>query len=145
MATFQRIPNQEEFFETVWEIVRQIPPGKVCTYGQIAGMIPPSGDMNPKNYEAFGARWVGSAMANCPGDVPWQRVINSQGKISVRGESGTETQRRLLEEEGVIFNENGKVDLKRYRWSGPSIEWLKAHHLSLPPDADKPQQAQFPI
>lgn len=55
-------------------------------------------------------------MAACPADVPWQRVINAQGKISQR--AGSERQRRLLEQEGVAFV-NDKVDLKRYQWPGP--------------------------
>jgi methylated-DNA-protein-cysteine methyltransferase-like protein len=53
-------------------------------------------------------------MANCPEDVPWQRVINSQGEISPR--PGAERQRELLEQEGVVFNERGRVDLKRFGW-----------------------------
>jgi len=54
-------------------------------------------------------------MANCPDDVPWQRVINSQGRISER--AGAERQRLLLEEEGVVFVKD-KVDLKKYGWRG---------------------------
>ncbi len=51
--------------------------------------------------------------------VPWQRVINAQGRVSARSEPGWEGfQRHLLEEEGVVFNERGAVDLKRYRWEG---------------------------
>ncbi|MDO9349360.1 MAG: MGMT family protein [Anaerolineales bacterium] len=68
----------------VWDIVRQIPAGKVATYGQIAALIPPPGGMPLPDYLAFEARWVGGAMAACPPDVPWQRVINAQGKISLR-------------------------------------------------------------
>ena len=56
-------------------------------------------------------------MANCPDDVPWQRVINSQGKISER--AGAERQRQLLEEEGIVFVKD-KVDMKKYGWKGPS-------------------------
>ena len=56
-------------------------------------------------------------MAACPDDVPWQRVINSQGKISPRP-GGAEKQRILLEEEGVEFVKD-KVDLKKYGWRGP--------------------------
>jgi len=54
-------------------------------------------------------------MAACPDDVPWQRVINSQGKISER--AGAERQRQLLEKEGIVFV-NDKVDLKKYGWRG---------------------------
>lgn len=94
-------PERHKYEQQVWDIVRLIPPGKVTTYGRIAEMIDPPGGMNLKDYLAFGARWVGGTMAGCPADVPWQRVINAQGKISVRG--GADEQRKLLEAEGVRF------------------------------------------
>lgn len=112
-------PNQQAYYEQVWNLVRQIPAGKVASYGQIALMIPPPVDVDFDNYKAFSPRWVGGAMAACPDDVPWQRVINSQGKISER--PGAERQRILLEEEGVVF-ERDKVDLKKYGWRGPGTE-----------------------
>jgi methylated-DNA-protein-cysteine methyltransferase-like protein len=102
------------FQHQVWDIVRQIPPGRVTTYGQVARLIPPPEGMDPKAYAAFAPRWVGGAMAACPDDVPWQRVINSKGEISPR--PGAETQRQLLEEEGVQFDDRGRVDLKIYGW-----------------------------
>ncbi len=113
---FSSPPDPIAFNEQVWELVRQIPAGKVTTYGRIAEMIPPPRDMNPKDYLAFGARWVGGAMAGCPADVPWQRVINAQGKISLR--RGAEAQRKLLEAEGVQFDGRQRVDLKVYLWEG---------------------------
>jgi len=57
-------------------------------------------------------------MAACPDDVPWQRIINAQGKISLRG-GGENRQRELLEDEGVVFDDRERVDLKRYGWKGP--------------------------
>jgi methylated-DNA-protein-cysteine methyltransferase-like protein len=63
---------------------------------------------------------VGGAMAACPADVPWQRVINSQGKVSLRKGGGGEEQRRLLEAEGVLFDEKERVDLSEFAWEGPS-------------------------
>lgn len=129
--TFTSPPDLNSFQSTVWEIVRHVPPGKVTTYGQIAAMIPPPGTMNLKDYEAFGARWVGGAMAHCPNDVPWQRVINSQGKISPR--PGAETQKEILRIEGVYFNEKGKIDLDLYGWGGPDPEWCRARGLFPPP------------
>jgi methylated-DNA-protein-cysteine methyltransferase-like protein len=111
-------PNKQEFNQRVWEVVRQIPPGKVTTYGRIAEMIAPPGDMNLKDYLAFGARWVGGAMAGCPADVPWQRVINAQGKISLRRGADADAQRQLLEAEGVQFDERGRVDFNKYLWEG---------------------------
>jgi len=115
-------PKREEFNLRVWALVRQIPPGKVCTYGQIAALLPPPSGMDPKSYMAFGARWVGGAMAACPQDVPWQRVINSQGKVSLRSAGGGTHQRELLESEGVAFDDHDRVDLKKYAWSGENIK-----------------------
>lgn len=112
-------PNPQAYYEQVWQLARQIPRGRVATYGQLAQMISPPIDLDPEEYKAFSPRWVGSAMAACPSDVPWQRVINSQGKISQR--PGAEKQRQLLEDEGVLFVKD-KVDLKVYQWRGPGDE-----------------------
>ena len=108
-------PNQQAYYEQVWNLTRQIPRGKVASYGQIAMMVPPPVGVEFDSYKAFSPRWVGGAMAACPDDVPWQRVINSQGKISER--PGAERQRELLEAEGVIFVKD-KVDMKKYGWKG---------------------------
>jgi methylated-DNA-protein-cysteine methyltransferase-like protein len=115
---FTSPPNQSAYYEMVWEQVRQIPYGKVATYGQIAKMLPPPQGVEIESYNAFGPRWVGGAMANCPDDVPWQRVINSKGEISQR--PGAQRQKELLLEEGVVFNEKERIDLKKYGWSGSS-------------------------
>ena len=115
---FTSPPSQQAYYEQVWNLVRQIPRGKVAAYGQIALMLPPPNGVEFEAYKAFGPRWVGGAMANCPDDVPWQRVINSQGKISDR--PGAEKQRLLLEQEGVEFDAKDRVDLKKYGWKGPS-------------------------
>jgi methylated-DNA-protein-cysteine methyltransferase-like protein len=56
-------------------------------------------------------------------------VLNSQGKVSLRPGSGGDEQRRLLEEEGVIFDERERVDFSRYGWEGPPEEWRKEHNL----------------
>ncbi len=116
MMQYKPPPNQPAYYEQVWTLVRQVPHGKVVTYGQIAQMIPLPAGMDPQEYKAFGPRWVGDAMAACPTDVPWQRVINAQGKISER--SGSQTQRHRLEQEGIVFV-NDKVNLKLYQWQGP--------------------------
>jgi methylated-DNA-protein-cysteine methyltransferase related protein len=113
-------PKREEFYRQVWALVRQIPPGKVSTYGQIATLIGPPAGMDLKSYLAFGARWVGGAMAACPEGVPWQRVINSQGKVSLRPGGGGANQHQMLEAEGVLFDEHDRVDLKLFAWEGPS-------------------------
>jgi methylated-DNA-protein-cysteine methyltransferase-like protein len=147
---------------TVWDIVRQIPNGQVSTYGQIAALIPPPQGVSEKDYQAWGARWVGGAMAACPDGVPWQRVINAQGKISLRPGGGHERQRQLLEAEGVLFDAREKIDLSRFdgalsfrmvggpqpaldqivrryfmssmfRWTPGSGRWVKPGSMSLTP------------
>ena len=101
-----------EFCERVWAMVTRIPRGKVATYGQIAALFGMSKH----------ARQVGYALAATPENrqIPWHRVINAQGRVSTRlkhWESGSdELQRILLEAEGVTFDSNGRVDLKRFRW-----------------------------
>ncbi len=112
---FTSPPGRQEFNERVWDLVRKVPRGKVATYGQIALMLAPPPGIDSAAYRAFGPRWVGGAMAACPDDVPWQRVINSQGRISDR--PGAAKQRKLLKEEGVEFVKD-KVDLRQYGWHG---------------------------
>ncbi len=123
-------PVRSAFYTTVWQIVREIPAGQVASYGQIAGMIPLPPGVSPENYKAFRARWVGTAMAACPPDVPWQRVVNAKGEISPR--PGAEHQRQLLEAEGILFNSRQQIDLKRYGWRGPAAAWLAANGLIDP-------------
>lgn len=112
---FSSPPNQQAYYEQVWNLVRQIARGKVASYGQIALLLPIPNGIEIESYKAFAPRWVGGAMAACPDDVPWQRVINSQGKISER--AGAERQRQLLEEEGILFVKD-KVDMKKHGWKG---------------------------
>ena len=106
-------PNRQAYDEQVWELVRQIPQGKLATYGQLGQMIEPSEDFDPVDYKVFSPRWVGNAMAACPDDVPWHRVVNSQGKISQT--LNADKQKQMLEEEGHHFV-NGKLDLKGRQW-----------------------------
>lgn len=96
------------FYEAAWELVRTIPPGSVVTYGQVAGWLG-----SPR-----AARAVGYAMFSVRDpDVPWQRVINHKGEISIGGHlHRPDLQRRLLEEEGVEFDAHGRVDLARFGW-----------------------------
>lgn len=106
--------TRPRFFTHVYRLVRKVPRGKVVTYGQVAAILGA-----PR-----AARAVGSALRHLPRPlsqkVPWQRVINASGGISLRGDVGrAEHQRWLLETEGVEFDRNGKVDLREYRWRGP--------------------------
>jgi methylated-DNA-protein-cysteine methyltransferase-like protein len=110
------------FFEQVYQLMRQVPPGKVTSYGAIARMLG----------HPHAARTVGWALHSLPegSDVPWHRVINSQGRISTGGrEYAANLQRALLEAEGVEFNEDGIVDWERFGWAGlswPEVEQLLA-------------------
>ena len=130
------------FSTAVWKIVRLIPAGKVGTYGQVAALIPPPAGVTPEDYKAFRARWAGQAMADCPPDVPWQRVINAQGKISLRGSDGAAKQRLRLEAEGIVFDPRGKIDLAKYRWAGPSREWATQHGFNVLPEREPPIEQQ---
>ena len=120
-------PDPIIFNHQVWDIVRQVPPGRVTTYGELARMLPLPEGLDPKAYQAFAPRWVGGAMAACPGDVPWQRVINSKGGISPR--PGAQAQRQLLEQEGIQFDERGRIDLKIFGWPGSLNEHTQPHLL----------------
>ena len=94
----------------IYDLVRQIPPGKVATYGQIAGVV-----------GGCTASMVGYAMAAVPEglDVPWQRVINAKGKISPHGFGyGTWLQEQFLREEGVEFNLQWCIDFNQFGWLG---------------------------
>jgi methylated-DNA-protein-cysteine methyltransferase-like protein len=122
MPQFTSPPNPKVFNAQVWDIARRIPRGKVATYGQIAKMIPPPAGVEIETYVAFGALWVGGAMASCPDDIPWHRVINSKGEISQRDGAGARRQRLLLEEEDVFFSDRGRIYLKQYGWNGKSEE-----------------------
>ena len=128
-------PNPTEFFATVWDIVLQIPAGSVSSYGQIASMIPPDADMEPAQLRRLAPRWVGTALRKTPRgkSIPWHRVINSQGAISFpAGSAQAEEQRRLLEIEGVRFDERGKVNFALVGWRGPPDSYLRRQSL-LPP------------
>lgn len=91
----------------VFAVVRACPAGRATTYGWIGKAL---------GYPR-GARMIGFIMHECPKDVPAQRVINSKGELTGSWAFGGRDQmRRLLEAEGIVFNEGGHVDLKRYGW-----------------------------
>jgi methylated-DNA-protein-cysteine methyltransferase related protein len=98
------------FHRAVHRLVRDIPRGRVVTYGQIAGILGA-----PR-----AARAVGYAMRHCPPGVPWHRVVNARGAISRRPNAGGMlTQRLLLEQEGVPVRRGRILRLERHRWPGP--------------------------
>lgn len=103
------MPDKLPLYERIYALVRQIPRGKVASYGQIARIV-----------GGCSAQMIGFAMAGLkPGtDVPWQRVINAQGKVSPRIGFGGLLQREMLEEEGVQFDAEDRVDFEKYGWLG---------------------------
>jgi methylated-DNA-protein-cysteine methyltransferase related protein len=100
--------DDKSYRERVFDIVRAIPAGRIMTYGQIAIILG----------EGYTARTVGYVMSGADAeDVPWQRVINSQGKCSTaRLTIPINLQQELLEAEGVSFSKTGRCDLTQYRW-----------------------------
>ncbi len=118
---------KNSYFEHVWKYVRQVPYGKVVTYGQIAQSIPQplTPDLDGETNSI--SQLVGSAMAACPDDVPWHRVINALGKVSSRADAAR--QQMLLEAEGLVFYE-GRLRLEESQWHGNnSADKPKQHDL----------------
>lgn len=108
------------FYEQVYAVVRRIPWGKVTSYGRIAQMLG-----RPR-----AARAVGYALNALKdqddeyADVPWQRVINGQGRISiVNRENSANRQAELLREEGIVVDDHLRVDLDVYLWGG--LHWVE--------------------
>ena len=108
--------EEPRLFDLIYDIVRQVPRGRVATYGQIARIA-----------GRCSAQMVGFALAalasfrdrEASADVPWQRIINAKGMISPHGFGmGSQVQRDLLEEEGIVFNKLGIIDLAVFGWDG---------------------------
>ena len=116
------------FFEQVYLLVSQIPHGKVASYGQIATLLG-----HPRAARTVG--WALNALVETPDrEVPWHRVINHAGRITIaRAGLNPEVQRRLLEEEGIEFDQAGYVDMSRYGWRG--LDWAEVERLLM----------QFPV
>ena len=97
-------------YDRIYQVVRTVPPGRVTTYGAVAHASGLPGR----------ARQVGYAMAALPdgSDVPWHRVVNARGEVSARagGSAFERLQRAILEEEGVVFDARGRIDLEAYGW-----------------------------
>jgi methylated-DNA-protein-cysteine methyltransferase-like protein len=108
--------EEPRLYDLIFAIVRQVPRGRVATYGQISRIA-----------GRCSAQMVGFALASLAAyrerqdfeEVPWQRIINVKGKVSPHGFGmGDYVQRQLLEEEGVEFDSEGVIDLERYGWDG---------------------------
>ena len=102
----------ETFYDRVYAFLRTIPPGSVVTYGQVALELGA-----PAAARAVGYALNALNTSGAPADVPWWRVINARGEISLKGRgAGADLQRTLLESEGIAFSAEGHIDLERYRW-----------------------------
>lgn len=116
MATKKRctktrsVASPDSTRQKIYAVVRRVPRGKVATYGQIAEIAGLEGH----------ARQVGYAMAALQSSsaLPWHRILNAQGRVSMRsaGAGSTIVQQQLLEREGIVFDGGGRVSLARYRW-----------------------------
>ena len=108
--------EEPRLYDLIYDIVRQVPPGNVASYGQIARIA-----------GRCSAQMVGFALAALATvkrderfvEVPWQRIVNSKGGISPHGYGmGSSIQRQLLEDEGIAFDLEGNIDLARFGWDG---------------------------
>ncbi len=119
----------------IYEAVTAVPAGRVATYGDIAAIVGGGCD----------ARTVGYALNLIPKaeqeTVPWQRIINAQGSISTAGL----LQRKLLEDEGIHFDPDGRVPLPEYRWSGPTAVWAAERGFSTLPRRQDESGEQLPL
>ncbi len=96
-------------FKKIYEVVSRIPKGKVATYGLVARMAG-----NPR-----WSRVVGYALHNnpAPGVIPCHRVVNREGKVAESfAFGGSDIQRKMLEDEGIVFEADGHIDLEKYLW-----------------------------
>ncbi len=107
----QEMKKTSSSYESIYEVVRCIPSGKVATYGQVAELAGLIGQARLVGYALYRVDMKSS-------DIPWQRVINAKGEVSLSPfRQGTDyVQRSLLEHEGIQFNANDKIDLKTYLW-----------------------------
>ena len=145
-------PNPDTFYPLVWQIVRQVPVGVVSTYAQIASIIPPPFPDEADHFQRLGSKWVGEALnavsfRDVDGTplspaVPWWRIINSKGGISLpSGSTAAREQQQRLLQEGVRF-EGGLVALEVFGWEGPSCDWLEQYGLLKPKSLRKPPAPQ---
>jgi methylated-DNA-protein-cysteine methyltransferase related protein len=112
------LPNSPDnsLYDAIYALVQQIPPGQVATYGQIAALLG-----RPRH-----ARQVGYALFRVAPerDIPWQRVVNAKGMVSHSPlrQGNDDLQRLLLEQEGIKFDKQDRLNLRRYQWHPPEID-----------------------
>jgi methylated-DNA-protein-cysteine methyltransferase-like protein len=116
----------KNFYEQVYAVVRRIPPGKVTSYGRIAKML---GAPNAARAVGYALRALKDKQGDVAyEDIPWQRVVNSQGRISiVNREAGAGRQAELLRAEGVEVSEDLRIDLDIFLWSG--LHWVEVDDI----------------
>lgn len=111
-----RPKDDPSFRERVFELVLRIPAGKVMSYGLAARVLG----------AGYDARAIGNVMHATPDDgrnIPWHRVINAQGKCSTAGlTTPPDLQQRLLEAEGIVFDDKDRCEIDRYLWRPPEYE-----------------------
>jgi len=114
-------PAARSALDWLWLLADSVPPGRVATYGQLGRL------------SGLTARQVGRALATAPSarPVPWHRVLNASGRISLPADQGGAEQRRRLTAEAVNFSRTGLVSLKNYGWPGPALDWWLSHGLPL--------------
>ncbi|MCJ7459627.1 MAG: MGMT family protein [candidate division Zixibacteria bacterium] len=108
-TTRPRTSEALSFTRKVKEIIKKISRGKVATYGQIAAYAG-----NPR--AARQVTWILHSSTSRD-KLPWHRVINRQGRISLKPNYGYEIQKALLHKEGIKFNKNDRIDFERYLWT----------------------------
>ena len=96
------------FHQKVKDIIKKVPEGKVASYGQIAVLA-------GNHRAARQVAWVLHSSSR-KDKLPWHRVVNSEGRISLRPNYGYEIQKELLKKEGIKFDENDRIDFKNYLW-----------------------------
>lgn len=106
----QGSPNR---FKRIEAVIKLIPYGRISSYGDIAAF---TGGVSPRH--------VGFALAGSDGKLPWHRVVNAQGAVSLRGSDAMIRQHALLEAEGVVFNDKDEIDWRVFGWSGPELDWF---------------------
>lgn len=114
MATKKRsakkAPAEDAPFTAVQAWVKKVPRGKVTTYGDLSRLV-------ARRLTPVGVGWAIRAAKE--GEIPWHRVVNARGGVSTDGEHPG-LQRAMLESEGVTFDDDGYVDLARFRYRAPS-------------------------
>ena len=116
-AVKHRPQDDPSYRERAYELVLRIPPGRVMSYGLVAKVLG----------IGYDARAIGNIMYATPNEdgrnIPWHRVLNAQGRCSTAGlTSPPDLQQRLLEGEGIVFNDKGHCDLDKYLWTPPEYE-----------------------